>query len=144
MDTYRNNVLENWLYQHENELLDAFGSGGWVSAVKNHIKSIGILGLELNAHDFSLVFQLKQAGMVLRKITEGLVFRIILFLTKIWEPNKNISRFLQIIGVNFCDWYGDFCENYIWIENDNFSQTFIKTHIDPAWMSNYIIFRTSV
>ena len=30
--TYSNKVLENWLYQHENELVDAFCSGEWVSA----------------------------------------------------------------------------------------------------------------
>ena len=32
LDTYSNNVLENWLYQQENELVDALCSGGWVSA----------------------------------------------------------------------------------------------------------------
>ena len=31
---HRNNVLENLLYQYENELVDAFCSVGWVSALK--------------------------------------------------------------------------------------------------------------
>ena len=32
LGTYTNTVLENWVYQHENELVDAFCSGACVSA----------------------------------------------------------------------------------------------------------------